>query len=57
MMKPLHDRMPVILPYEQANLWLDPDIQVTKQVKPLLKPAPDEDMELEAIDPEKLKTG
>jgi putative SOS response-associated peptidase YedK len=55
MMKPLHDRMPVIIPYDQANRWLDPDIQLGKQVRDLLKPAPEGELEAEAIDSERLK--
>lgn len=55
MMKPLHDRMPVIIPYDQANRWLDPDIQLGKQVEDLLKPSPSTDLEAEEIEPERLK--
>ena len=54
MMKPLHDRMPVIIPYDQAQRWLDPTIQVGKQVQDLLRSAPEEELEAEEIDPEKL---
>ena len=54
-MRPLHDRMPVIIPYDRAERWLDPDIQLGKQVQDLLIPAPDDVLEAEEIDPDKLK--
>jgi len=54
-LKPLHDRMPVIIPFDQANRWLDPAIQIGKQVEDLLKPAPDDLLEAVAIDAEQLK--
>jgi len=34
----LHDRMPVILPKESHNLWLDPQIRDQEALKKLLKP-------------------
>ena len=55
MMRPLHDRMPVIIPFDQADRWLDPDIQLGKQVQDLLVPAPDDELESEAIDPDRLR--
>jgi putative SOS response-associated peptidase YedK len=42
--KPYHERMPVILKPENFELWLDPSIHEPKTVQPLLKPFPDEDM-------------
>lgn len=50
----LHDRMPVIISPENADLWLDPDVRKTEEVQFLLKPYADEEIELEAIDSEKL---
>ncbi len=37
--------MPVILPPEVYNLWLDLEIREPDQLLPLLAPYPDEDME------------
>ena len=39
-MAPVHDRMPVILPPERWEQWLDPDMQDTEQLSRLLVPAP-----------------
>ena len=36
----VHARMPVILPPEAYDLWLDPDLEDPKALQPLLKPAP-----------------
>ena len=44
LMKPLHDRMPVILPGHVYDEWLDPDNQATGDLPNLLKPYPAEEM-------------
>jgi putative SOS response-associated peptidase YedK len=36
--QPVHDRMPVILPEDVWEQWLDPSINNSQQVLPLLKP-------------------
>jgi len=41
-MKPLHDRMPVILDPRDHERWLDPDNQDTASLKALLSPAPED---------------
>lgn len=41
-MKPLHDRMPVILDPHDYECWLDPDNQDTTSLKALLSPAPED---------------
>jgi putative SOS response-associated peptidase YedK len=38
LMKNIHNRMPVILPREAYNLWLDPSKQVVEELQPLLRP-------------------
>jgi putative SOS response-associated peptidase YedK len=38
MMKPIHDRMPVILEPNDWELWLDRGIDESEALKPLLKP-------------------
>ena len=40
--RPIHDRMPVILDREYHSTWLDPTIQDPNRLKPLLKPCPAE---------------
>ncbi|MBJ6723992.1 SOS response-associated peptidase [Geomesophilobacter sediminis] len=40
--RPLHDRMPVILGPEQAELWLSPDPASMESLSQLLVPAPEE---------------
>ncbi len=44
LMRPLHDRMPAILPPQDYDLWLDPDVQRPEALLPLLKPYPAEAM-------------
>lgn len=45
MMKPIHDRMPVILEPKDWQLWLDTDIHESEALTPLLKPFSDEAMQ------------
>jgi len=40
----IHNRMPVILPEEAYAAWLDPDIQDSSQLTPLLLPYPADQM-------------
>jgi putative SOS response-associated peptidase YedK len=44
MMRPLHDRMPVILQPDDYALWLDPQETKADQLLPLLRPFPSERM-------------
>jgi putative SOS response-associated peptidase YedK len=44
LMKPIHERMPVIVPPEQYGLWLDPRCQDTEKLAELLRPYPPEGM-------------
>ena len=46
---PIHDRMPVILPPEARDLWLDNAIQDEHALLPLLSPYPAEAMTARAI--------
>ena len=41
----IHHRMPVILPPDDYELWLDPEVREPDQLLPLLVPYPAEDME------------
>jgi putative SOS response-associated peptidase YedK len=44
-LRPIHDRMPVIIPPEQFDLWLGTGDEDTKAATDLIKPAPDELLE------------
>lgn len=44
LMKPIHDRMPVILPKEAWARWLDPDNQDTEALQKMLVPFPADQM-------------
>jgi putative SOS response-associated peptidase YedK len=44
LMKPIHERMPVIIPKENEDLWLDPKVQDTEVLRNLLQPYPAEEM-------------
>jgi putative SOS response-associated peptidase YedK len=44
LMRPIHDRMPVVLPAEAYPQWLDPTVQDVDSLKTLLRPYPSEDL-------------
>jgi putative SOS response-associated peptidase YedK len=44
LMQPIHERMPVILPPDQYDLWLDPRCQDTEKLAKLLRPYASKDM-------------
>lgn len=50
LVRPIHDRMPVILTDEAIDLWLDPDVP-GEGVRPLLRPYPAEEMEAYEVSP------
>ena len=45
LLEPIHDRMPVIIPREGRELWLDPSVSDPVALEPLLRPYPAEEME------------
>jgi len=45
LMRPLHDRMPVLLAREDFDLWLDPKVEDPARLEALLVPAPSEGWE------------
>ena len=45
LMKTIHNRMPVIVPRELYTLWLNPAIQDEKELEPVLKADPAQEME------------
>jgi putative SOS response-associated peptidase YedK len=44
LLKPIHNRMPVILAPEDFDLWLDPGAQHGGEVQPLMRPFPSDKM-------------
>ena len=48
---PIHARMPVVIPPEAFDRWLDPDETKFKEACELLKPAPDDLMEAYEVSP------
>ena len=52
LLKPIHDRMPVILTREAERVWLDPTIQDPERLLPLLVPYPAEEMEAYPVGPQ-----
>ena len=44
LMRPIHERMPVIVPPDHYGLWLDPRCQDTDKLATLLRPYPSKDM-------------
>jgi len=43
-LRPIHDRMPVILHPANYDLWLDPEMDKIDRLGPLLRPYPVEEM-------------
>lgn len=50
-LRELHDRMPVMLGTEDWPLWLDPQLTDAGLLSSLLRPAPDDALELYAVSP------
>jgi putative SOS response-associated peptidase YedK len=44
LMKPIHNRMPVIIQPQDYEMWLDPEVQKPEQVQHLLRPYPAKEM-------------
>lgn len=44
LMQPIHERMPVIIPIDEYDLWLDPRCQDTEKLAKLLRPYSSKDM-------------
>ena len=44
LMRPLHDRMPVIMDVKDFDRWLDPAVQEPKKLEPLLVPYQGEEL-------------
>jgi putative SOS response-associated peptidase YedK len=44
LMKPIHNRMPAIVPEDLEEIWMDPSIQKKEDLAPVLQPYPSEEM-------------
>jgi putative SOS response-associated peptidase YedK len=51
LLQPLHDRMPVIVPEQEFELWLDPAVTKAEQVEPILRPYPAGEMTAYPVNP------
>lgn len=51
LMQPVHDRMPVIVPIEDWDTWLDPMPSTDEGLLPILKPFGPDLMQLWAVSP------
>ncbi len=49
--RPIHDRMPVILPHAACALWLDPEVEDPAVLQDLLKPYPADAMTCDPVSP------
>lgn len=49
LMRPIHDRMPVLLPPDAYDLWLDPEVEDPSRIQGLLEPYPDDQLEAYAV--------
>jgi putative SOS response-associated peptidase YedK len=55
LIRPIHDRMPVILPQEKEAAWLDPHNGSLAALSSLLKPYPADEMVLSEVDADMFK--
>lgn len=46
LLRPIHNRMPAIIPPEDIDRWLDPDADDPAALKPLLRPSPPTELDL-----------
>lgn len=51
MVRPIHNRMPVILPKDLEDLWLDSSIEGPRRLLDVLLPYPADEMEAYAVSP------
>lgn len=47
LIRPIHDRMPVIVPQKNQATWLDPDYKHPNELLSMLKPYPADEMKME----------
>ncbi len=49
LIRPIHHRMPVIVPKEKESLWIDPAVQDENSLSPILQPYPSSEMEADTF--------
>ena len=57
LLSPIHHRMPVILPEEHFEMWLDPEFSERQSLEALLQPYPEEESAYYSVDPKVNKPG
>ena len=50
LIRPIHDRMPVIVPKDREAFWIDPDNRRQKELLSILKPYPSDEMQVSEVD-------
>jgi putative SOS response-associated peptidase YedK len=55
LMRPIHDRMPVIVPKEQEAAWIDPHNHNQRELLSILMPYPADAMRMSPVDPRSLQ--
>lgn len=50
LIRPIHDRMPVIVPRDKEAYWIDPDNRNQRALLSLLKPFPSGEMQMSEVD-------
>ena len=51
LLRPIHDRMPVIVQKEREAVWMDPDNHNQKELLSILKPYPSDEMGISEVNP------
>ncbi|HED04926.1 MAG TPA: SOS response-associated peptidase [Candidatus Fraserbacteria bacterium] len=51
LVRPIHNRMPVIVHQEIEGLWLDPQVRSERELREVLRPYPAKEMEAYAVSP------
>ena len=55
LLRPVHDRMPVMLPKDREAHWIDPENRDPRRLLSLLKPYPSDEMAISEVDPKTLR--
>ncbi len=55
LLRPIHDRMPVILPKDWERYWIDPENRDQRGLLSILKPYPSDEMSISEVDPKTLR--
>jgi putative SOS response-associated peptidase YedK len=55
LIRPIHERMPVIVPRDREAFWIDPDNRQQQELLSLLKPYPSDKMQVSEVDAKMLQ--